>query len=320
MGNAVAKDMHIDVLLSNLAIGYRPEGMIADMIAPVVPVQKQSDLYTIFSRADILRIEDTIRTPGKEANIIGQTPSSDTFYCNNYALQYPVTIEDKANADAIFVQKIINGRVMYIKDKLALDWENRIASKVNSTSNVGSSSAVSSAWVDYTEGNSDPEGDINTAIVDVQNRTGKRPNRIVIGDAAYQNLRRHKGITNRIYGNNNGGGYANVNNLRELFEVEQILIGGAFKNTGNEAQSEVLTRIWTDNVLVYYAPPRPAMEVPSYMYSFRWSAAGIPNMQVERHAYDTKKKMESIEEGYYQDEKLTGTEYSYLIVAVNSPT
>ena len=41
---ATSRDMHIDVALSNMAIGYRPEGFIADMIFPLVQVQKQSDL------------------------------------------------------------------------------------------------------------------------------------------------------------------------------------------------------------------------------------------------------------------------------------
>jgi len=65
---ATAESLHIDQLLSNVAINYRPMGMIADMVFPVVPVQKQSDHYAIFSRADILRIENTARSPGTEAN------------------------------------------------------------------------------------------------------------------------------------------------------------------------------------------------------------------------------------------------------------
>lgn len=317
---ATAKDLHIDQLLSNVAINYRPEAMIADLIAPVVPVPKQSDLYAIFSRADVLRIENTARAPGQEANIISRTVSSQTFYCNNYALQYPVTIEDKANSDPIFVQRLLNGRVMYIMDKLALDWENRIAALVTSTSNVGSSSAVTSAWTAVDAGNSDPRGDLQSAIDVVQDTTGKRPNRIVFGQKAWRNFKAHADIRNLIYGLNNGGGFANVNNVRELFEVDQVLIGGAYKNTANEAQAEVLAQVWNDDVLVYYAAPNPSMEVPSFLYTFRWNAAGIPNMQVERHAYDTKKKSESVEAGYYQSEKVTGKEYSFLITAVTSAT
>ena len=41
MGKATNKDLHIDQNLTNVAINYRPGNLIADMIAPIVPVGKQ---------------------------------------------------------------------------------------------------------------------------------------------------------------------------------------------------------------------------------------------------------------------------------------
>lgn len=315
---ATAESLHIDQLLSNVAINYRPMGMIADMVFPLVPVQKQSDHYAIFSRADILRIEDTTRAPGTEANKITRETSSDTYYCDNYALKYPVNIEDKANADPIFVQQLINGRVEYLVDKMHLDWENRLATLVTNTSNVGSSSATTSGWGDLT--NSDPLGDLEAAIYNVKDTTGMRPNRIVMGEEAWRNFRRNTTVRNLIYGTNNGGGYVDQTQAASLVEVDQILVGGAYKNTGNEAQAESLSQVWGDNVLVYFSAERPSVDRPSFGYSFRWNAPGLPNMQVERHPYDTRKKCEEVEVGYYQDEKITGSTYGYLLTAVNSST
>jgi len=315
---ATAESLHIDQLLSNVAINYRPMGMIADMVFPVVPVQKQSDHYAIFSRADILRIENTARSPGTEANKVTRETSSDTYFADNYALKYPVTIEDKANADPIFVQQLLNGRVEYIMDKLGLDWENRIASLVTNTSNVGSSAAVTSGWTDHT--NSDPLGNLETAIYNVKDSTGMKPNRIVMGESAWRNFRRNDAVRNLIYGTNNGGGYVNQTQAASLLEVDEILVGGAYKNTGNEAQAESLSQVWGDNVLIYFSAERPSVDRPSFGYSFRWSAPGLPNMQVERHPYDTRKKAEEVEAGYYQDEKITGSDYGFLLTAVNSST
>lgn len=315
---ATAENLHVDALLSNMAINYRPQGMIADMVFPQVPVQKQSDYYAIFLRADILRIEDTARAPGTEANKITREVSTATYFCDNYALKYPVTIEDKANADPIFITNIINGRVEYIFDKLALDWENRIADLVTNTSNVGSSAAVDSGWVDIAI--ADAIGDINAAIDNVADSTGMRPNSIVFGEAAWRNFRRNVSIRNLIFGTNNGGGFANRAQVSNLLEIANIHVGGAYKNTANEAQAESLVQVWDDNVLVYYSAERPAMDRPSFGYSFRWQAAGLPNMQVERHPYDSKTKSEEVEGGYYQDEVITGSEYGFLMTAVNSST
>ena len=45
---ATGRDIHVDVPLSNVAVNYRPMGHIADMIFPVVGVQKHSDLIIEF--------------------------------------------------------------------------------------------------------------------------------------------------------------------------------------------------------------------------------------------------------------------------------
>jgi len=123
-----------------------------------------------------------------------------------------------------------------------------------------------------------------------------------------------------IFGTNNGGGYPSTQQVATLLEVDEVLVAGAFQNTGEEGLSESLSTIWGDNVLVCYTPPAPTIERPSFAYKFRWSAPGLPNMQVERHPYDTKIKAEELEVGYYQDEKITGASYGFLLIAVNSST
>ncbi len=318
MAQSTGRDLHIDVLLSNVAIGYFQENNIAGMIAPVVQVGKQSDAYAIYSRADALRIENTRRSPGTEANKVSRTISSSTYYAQNYALKYPVTIEDRENADPIHRQNIINDGARYITDKLALDWENRVSTLVNNTSNVGSSAAVASEW--DAAASSDPLGDMNTALDNVQDLTGARGNRIVMGLAAWRSLRRNDQILNRLFGSNNGGGYANRQQVASLLEVDELLVGGAYRNSANEAQAESLVNIWGDNVLAYYAPSAPSRDAPSFMYSFRWAAGGLSNMQAERHPFDSRTKSEEVEVGYYQDEVITGANYSFLLTAVNSST
>jgi hypothetical protein len=55
------------------------------------------------------------------------------------------------------------------------------------------------------------------------------------------------------------------------------------------------------------------------MYSFRWTdpALGAP-FAVIRHPYETRKKIDGIEAQYYQDEKITGSEYGALLLGVGS--
>ena len=313
---AVSKDLHIDSLLSEFAMGYRPDGFIADMIFPTVTVGKQSDLYPVFDRGDRLRQQDTKRAPGTRAKRVVESVGSDTYYANNYALAAAVNIEDKVNADPILSSDAAMSKTRLVMDHLLLDWEIRVATQVTNPSNVGSSAAVDSGW----GGAGDPLGDMNSAIDNVKYSNGKKVTHIVFGTSAWDTFRRDSTVRNLINGTNNGGGYVSEADVATLLQVPNIMIGDAFQNTGEEGQSEVLAEVWDDNVLLYHAPQSASFDDPSFGYSIRWQGAGLPNMQVERHPYDSRVKCEDIEVGYYQDEKITGASYAFLLTAVNSST
>lgn len=318
MPQSTGRDLHVDRLLSQMAIGHAENVTIAGTIAPIVTVDKQGDLYSVFSRADAFRAEDDKRSPGTEANKVTRTISSDSYFAKNYALKLPITLEDRENADPVFRQNLWNDGAMYLTDKLMLNWEVRVATLVNATANVGSSAGVASEW--DAAASSDPIGDIQTAMDNVQDLTGQRPNRLTLGLSAWRSLRRNDQILNRIFGTNNGGGFPSVDQIANLLEIEKIHVGQAYRNTANETQAEVLAKVWGDNALLSYAPDNPTRDRPSFMYSFRWAAAGLPNMIAERHPFDTKTKTEEVEVGYYQAEKITAPEYAFLILAVNSST
>ena len=77
----------------------------------------------------------------------------------------------------------------------------------------------------------------------MKDSTGLAPNSIVFGESAWRNFRRHDDVRGVINGTNNGGGYANRLQVADLLEIPNILVGGAYKNTGNEAQSEVVASV-----------------------------------------------------------------------------
>ncbi len=318
-GYLQGRSVHIDHHLSNVAINYRPAGFIADQIFPVVQVPKQSDTYVIFEQSDLFRRENTKRSRGGEANKIHSRVSSASFYCDNYALKADVTLEDRANADPIFVQHFEEGRVMRVQDALFLDWEVRAATLVTNASNVGSSTAVGSAWDDYVS--SDPLGDLWTGIDNVELATGYRPNRVLFSGTAWRHFRRNNKVIDKSTNPNvtGGGLYPSARQIEDLLEMK-VMVGNAWQNSAEEAQSMNLAQIWGDHVLLYFAPEHPSIEAPSFGYYFRWAAPDLPNMQVERHPFDSRRHCSEVEIGYYQDEVITAKPLGFLITNVTSST
>jgi len=314
--DATGHDIHIDQPLSEILINYRPAGSIVDKVFPIVPVGKQSNVYYQFTQADLWRIPDTTRSQLTAAKMVDFNVSSDTYYAKNYALATGVSIEDAVNADEVL--RLRETKALFIADLLTLDWENRVAALVTNSSNVGTVTTVASgAWGAFETAG--PLVDIDVAIRSVRGATGYTPNRMVMGWDAWNAMKYNKFIRQMLFpaaGGAAGAGIPNTQQVANLFNFDEVLVGGTMRNTAAEGLSISLADIWGPHCLVYYAPPRPSRETPSYGYTFRWTAPGIANMTVEDLGFDRRLKGNILDIGFYQDEKLTGTNLGTWISSV----
>jgi hypothetical protein len=317
---STGRDLHIDNHLSQIALAYsQSEKFIATQIAPIVQVSKRSDLYPIWSQADWFRVEDDTRADNTKANKIVQSVSSDSYYCRKKSLGKDTSLEDLANVD-IALARIHDTN--FVVEKLMLAAESRIASQVRSTSNVGSSSTVTSAWTDYDAGDSDPLNDMWTAQTNVEDATGYIPNKTIMGRQGWRNFHRHADVIDIIHGNDGNPSNSRLVSKQQaaaIFELDTLVIGSAHENTNNQGQANALSSIWADDVLMYYAPAMPSKNVPSFMYQFRWVFAGMPGqMRVQVHPMDKETDSQAMDATYYTDEKITSAPLGFLIQAVNS--
>jgi hypothetical protein len=291
--------------------------MIADMIAPIVQVQKQSDSYPIFSRHEAFAVEDTTRAPGTEARKITRSVSSAKYDAINYALGRDITIEDVANMDDAYRYELDVGASRYILAKLGLDWERRVTNLAVTTASVGSVFVPNSQWGISGANAGDPIVQTFQLIEHVQGTTGQRPNSLWFGWKAWNRFRRNYHARNFISGVNNGGGVVTRQQIAGLFEVEKIIVSDALYHTVNEAHvnSFPIDNAMADQLIAYFAPSAPSREDPSWFYSFRWQNPTLPQpMTVFRHPYDSRKQIETIEAGYYQDEIVTGADYAARLI------
>jgi len=319
--DATGRDLHIDGPLSEILVSYRPEGFIADSIFPIVTVGKQSDVFYQFAQADLWRIPDTSRAPMRAAKRVDFNVSSQTFFCKNYALATGISAEDAANADDILSLRENKGK--FLADLMLLDYENRVASLVCNTTNVGtfcvptSTSLTGPVWSDHT--NADPITDLDLAMERVRNARGYRPNRAVFGWKAWVDFRRCTKVRAHLFPGPGAtvpsGGLVQPNMVADLIGLTGgIQIAGVMQNTAAEGLSQTLSDIWASHVLLYYAPPRPSRETPSYGYTFRWRAPGLPTpMTVEDLGYDKVLKGSLLEVSMYQDEKIIDNNLATLI-------
>jgi len=308
--------VHINVPLSRIAVEAFTRGpFIGPQLFPIVGVDKQSNIYYVLDKGSWLRgPRSTLRAPKTAPRRVDFDITSDTYFCHNFALAGDNAFETLANADnPIALRERTTTKVV---EDLMLDLELRIRNKVTSISNIGSGVALTGGnkWSDYL--NSDPIADITTGQAFMRSQTGLLPNTILMDWDTMKVLKRHPVLLDLF--RYTEGGLVTNNQMLAAFSMEggrQLVSQGIFNN-GEEGAANSIVNIWGNNTLLAYVDTgAPSLRTATFGLGFRWTPEGIP-APMQTRVYDDPdpgKKMEVVEVGYYQDEKVVSRELAYLV-------
>src|SRR5437667_2286110 len=95
-----ANQVHVDAALGNISVAYtNPDYVFQQEVFPVVPVDKQSDVYFKFSKQHFRAYPDAKRPGGDVNEIPIDLDSRGNYFCDGHALDYPQPDEIVSNAD-----------------------------------------------------------------------------------------------------------------------------------------------------------------------------------------------------------------------------
>jgi hypothetical protein len=146
---------------------------------------------------------------------------------------------------------------MMLTNLIMLDREVRVAGTVfNAANYIGSQQQTlsgTSQWSDYA--NSNPLNQLLAAL----DTPLMRPNKLVLGRAAWTTLRQHPKIVQAVFKTMQGAGTVTREQLAELLELEDVLIGSAFVNTARKGQAAAYSRTWGKHAALIYSNTQAAM-------------------------------------------------------------
>lgn len=313
MAEVTTRDVHIDALLTNVSLGYSNQNYIADTIAPLVPVQKQSDLIPAYEQSHWFRNHAALRAPGTPSQRGGFTLSNTSYVCRNYAWGFDLPDEVRANTDSPY--NMDRDATLYVTDKLQMQREANFATNYFTTGvwtgdKTGAATGGDFVWFsDYA--NSNPITTLTTYIDEVEARIGREPNKLVLGKQVWMQIMNHPRVLERtVYGGTNSvPAMINVNAFAAMVGLpsEGILIGRAIHTLSQEGTAEasvVYSRIWGKSALLLYVPPAPSLFTPAAMYTFVWQV--VPNaLQYIRRLRNDERMMDIIEGHTYYDQRVT---------------
>ncbi|MCL6597949.1 MAG: hypothetical protein K6T81_04345 [Alicyclobacillus macrosporangiidus] len=270
------QQVHIDQALTNISVAYiqSEQNFVADKVFPIVPVQKQSDRYFVYSRDDFFRDEAQERAAGTESAggdyTIDSTPS---YFARKYAYHHDVTEDVRVNADSPLQPD--QDATIFVSQKLLLKRETLWAQNYFTSGVWGheaqgvASGPTGSQVLQWDNGNSNPIDDISNAIVQVAQSTGYRPNVLVLGAPVFYALKNHPLILDRIKYTQRGVVTADL--LATLLEIEKVVVAWAVKNSAPRGAAANNDFVLGKNALLAYAAPNPGLRQPSAGYIFAWT-------------------------------------------------
>lgn len=298
----------VDPVLTNLARGYRNAQYIGENLFPIAEIEKESGIIPLFGK-EAFRLWATERAIRAKTNVMtADDAGTMDVVLREHDLAYPIDYREKA--EAMFNEE--SKAAKRVKDAIDLGREvtaGRLAQDPD-TYDAGAKVVLSGAS-QWSGGGGDPVKNIEDGKEVVRERTGMRPNTIVMGAAAYASLKFHPKLAAALGSQERK--LITLEHLKSLFGVGDIFIGEALAADGRGATGD----IWGDNVvLAYVARPGEGAssdhDIPSFGYTLR--KQGMP----ETDKYDAEGgKVEYVRHTDIYKVVVVGADAGYLIADTN---
>ena len=311
--------VHVDSILTNISVAYlqKAENFIADKVFPVVPVDKKSDKYFVYTKNDWFRDEAQRRADGTESAGSGYNLTTGTYSADVFAFHKDVGDQTVANADAplnplreatefVTNRMLLRKELQFVNDFFTTGvWGSDVAGVAGSPS-----SGETKQWSDYTS--SDPINDIEEAKSDVLSTTGLEPNTLVLGYEVFRQLKNHPDLVDRIK-------YTSSQTITEdmlarMFDIDRVLVAKAVRATNKEGATDAYGFAYGKAALLAHVAPSPGLLTPSAGYTFSWtgvsggigSTIGVSSFRME------SLKAERVEAEMAFDNKVISSDLGYF--------
>lgn len=268
MPQPTPSDAHVNAPLTNISVAYvqGSETFGAHRVFPIVPVEKQSDLYYLFSKEDFLRDEAAQRAPGTESAGGGFNLSTDNYSAVVEAFHKDVDDQLRANADSVL--RLDMAATQFVTQKMLIRRERRWISSFFGAGIWGTDITPGTLW--SVSATANPLGDIETGKLAIQEATGFRPNKLVITPRVLSALRQTAQV--RDQHKYTTAASITVEMLARFFDIDEIIVlGGVYTSSLEGAASPTTAFMGGKHALLCYAPAAPSLMEPSAGYTFAWS-------------------------------------------------
>lgn len=235
--------------LTNVVTAYKNEEFVADKILPRIPVGTDTFEYFFHDKEDKFTMPDNTAGRKGQLNYVETSGTSQTAKTIDYGLQVFISAKDIANASKIPNYNIRSINAELIAEQNALIREYRVAAAVQNADNYATANKTTlTASNQWSHADSDPL----YAILTAQDACLMRPNKLLLNQAVATRLRTHPKVVSAITGNTNGYGVVSLEQIRQVLELDEIIVAAAWYQSANPGQTATMARMWADSAVLFY--------------------------------------------------------------------
>lgn len=256
----------VDPLVTALALGYLNPAFNSQFLFPRVSVGSRAGVLPEFSRDNQKRV-DSRHAPGANIPQVQVNWGKRQYSIVDRALNGKVPIELMEEAAAatgaapgIDMQA---ESLQHVQDLIALDVEVSAAELARNAANYDANHKVTlAATTRWSQTTGTPILDMEAAKNEVRASIGANPNRLLLSNSAFVNLKNHASIVDRLkYTSSEPVSEAL---LARLFGVDEVAVG-----TGQYVADDgtTVTEVWGNDAVLAYVPKGGNFRKPSYGYT-----------------------------------------------------
>lgn len=320
--------VHQPAFMNQFSVGVSPTGLIADRLAPVINVGKQSDKYRVWGKNMLInRAGAADWSPGAIPNAIESRWSEGTYFIKLYKLRHALYDAELSNSDADLDLRMSYGDETELAIQILR--EARVATLFTTSANYSAGNVITKAggqeW-NLTAAN--VLIDLDAAVVKAKAGSLKPKGElsVVIPDQVFdRSILRNANVTAAMSVTTER--VATVDMLAALLGVKEIIIANTqVVAAGPETpDADIITgypttNLWLDNVWVGYIGEGTNRAAPTFARTFAWTAA-TDGQEMRTRQYrmaDEGQEGDWIEVTEAKDERITFKDAGVLILNTDS--
>jgi hypothetical protein len=316
-------DSHIDAILTNISVAYmqKQDNFIADKVFPVIPVDKKSNKYFVYTKNDWFRDEAQRRADSTESAGSGYSLTTATYNTDVFAFHKDVGDQTLANSDAPL--NPLREASEFVTQRLLLRKELQFVSDFFTTGVWGTdvtgvasgpSGSQTIKWSDYT--NSDPINDIEAGKQSILSTTGQEANTLVLGYETFRQLKNHPDLVDRI--KYTSSQTITTDMLAAMFDIPRVMVAKAVKATNNEGATGAYGFAYGKGALLTHVAQNPGVLTPSAGYTFSWTGvSGGLGANIGTSSFRMEQlKSTRVEAEMAFDNKVVGADLGYFWTSI----